>query len=210
MKRALIIVDVQNDFLPGGSLPVAQGDEVIAPINRLVTLPFDLIVATKDFHPERHMSFASTWGKTIGERILVDGIEQILWPDHCIQGTKGSEFSDKLDTSRFDMVVHKGKDPKVDSYSTFFDNEMLHSTGLEDALRKLGVEELYFAGLATDYCVLYSVVDACNLGFQTNVVIDACRGVEVLPGDCMRACQMMKDKGAHFITTTEVEEIFRK
>jgi nicotinamidase/pyrazinamidase len=207
-KRAFIIVDVQNDFLPGGALAVPRGDEVIPLINRMVKLPFDVIVATRDFHPQGHWSFASTWNKKVHERVVIDGIEQILWPDHCIQGSLGSEFAKDLDTSRFHHLVYKGTDPKIDSYSTFFDNEKLKSTGLEEYLRKLGVDELYFAGLATDYCVRYSVQDAAALGFKAYVVIDACRGVELQPGDCARAIEEMRDEGAEVMTTDDVEQRF--
>src|SRR6185295_19659167 len=111
-KKALIIVDVQNDFLPGGALAVPKGDQIIPPINRMLQLPFDQIIATRDFHPVKHSSFASTWGKKPGERITVGGIEQILWPDHCMQNTKGSEFADSLDTSHFHKVFYKGTDSK--------------------------------------------------------------------------------------------------
>ena len=204
-KKALIIVDVQNDFLPGGALAVPHGDEVIPLINRMVLLPFDLIIATRDFHPSHHLSFASTWGKKVYERVLLDGIEQILWPDHCVQGSAGSEFSSKLDTSRLQQIVYKGTDLKVDSYSTFFDNERLKSTGLEAYLREQGVDELYVAGLATDYCVRYSVQDAIQLGFKPYVVIDACRGVELQPGDVARAISEMQQEGAEMITTDDVE-----
>lgn len=207
-KAALIVVDVQNDFLPGGALAVPRGNEVIAPINRLLQLPFDRIVATQDYHPKGHVSFASTWNKKAGERIIVDGVEQILWPDHCVQGTDGVLFSNLLDTTHFCRVIHKGADPKIDSYSTFFDNEELKSTGLETFLRNEGIKELYFAGLATEYCVLYSVYDALKLGFTVYVVLDACRGIDLRPNDAKCAIDEMKKLGAIITTTKEVENQF--
>ena len=207
-KKALIVVDVQNDFLPGGTLPVPRGDEVIPYINRMLQLPFDQIIATRDFHPEKHSSFASSWNKRPGERLQIGSVEQILWPEHCVQGSQGSEFAATLDTSHFHKVVHKGTDIKVDSYSTFFDNKQLQSTGLESYLHEQDIEELYFAGLATDYCVLYSVRDAISLGFTAYVVVDACRGVDLSPGDVQRAFDEMQHIGAHLITTEEVEQRF--
>lgn len=208
-KCALIVVDVQNDFLPGGSLPVPLGHDILPNVNRLVKLPFDVIVASRDFHPLKHVSFASTWGKEQYAHVEVDGIDQILWPDHCVQGTKGSEFPEGLDTTHFNKIVLKGTDLKIDSYSTFFDNEKLRSTGLEAYLRQNEIEELYFAGLATDYCVLYSIRDAKELGFVTYVIADACKGVDLKPGDVEWAYQEMLQKGVHVLTTQEVEEKFK-
>ncbi|MDB6081871.1 MAG: pncA [Chlamydiia bacterium] len=209
-KKALIIVDVQNDFLRGGALAVPKGDKVIDPINRLLKLPFDQIIASQDFHPKKHVSFAGTWGKNVGDRLIVDGIEQILWPDHCVEGTKGVEFSPLLDTSHFDKVIHKGIDSAIDSYSTFFDNEELKSTGLEDYLHSNGIKEIYFAGLATDYCVLYSVLDATRLGFQSYVILDACRGINLHSDDVECAVEEMKRIGAIVTTSDAVEKEFSK
>ena len=205
-KSALIIVDVQNDFLPGGSLAVPQGDEVIPRINELMKLPFDVIVATRDFHPQSHSSFASTWGKNPGERVFIDEAEQILWPNHCVQNTKGSELAKDLDTSLVHKIVFKGMNKKVDSYSTFFDNMRKESTGLETYLRDRDIQDLYFTGLATDYCVLYSVHDAMDLGFNAFVVIDACRGVNLRPHDVEKASTEMLDKGAVLLSTQEVKK----
>jgi nicotinamidase/pyrazinamidase len=208
VKKALIIVDVQNDFLPGGALAVPFGDEIIPNINRMVQLPFDQIVATQDWHPRRHVSFASTWGKKPGEHITHGSIDQILWPDHCVQGSRGAKFSRKLDTSHFHKIIHKGSDANIDSYSTFFDNLGLRSTGLEGYLREKECEELYFAGLATDYCVLYSVRDALTLGLQSFVVTDACRGIDSEPGDVERALEEMRERGAILLSTLDVENKF--
>lgn len=203
--RGLIIVDIQNDFLPQGSLGIATAEEILPLVNRMLNLPFETRIGTQDWHPSGHCSFASTWAKKVGERIVIDDIEQNMWPDHCIQGTRGAEFSNALDVACFDHVVHKGIDPKVDSYSTFFDNQRLRSTGLESYLRQKESNELYFAGLATEYCVFYSVMDAIALGFQPFVVLDACRGIDLHPGDVERALRTMIENGAKLITTEEVE-----
>ena len=205
-KRALIIVDVQVDFLPGGALAVPKANEIVPLINHLISLPFDHIVATRDFHPPKHYSFASRWAKKAGERITIEGVEQILWPEHCVQGTKGSEFAPGLDVEHFDEVVYKGVNYQIDSYSTFFDNFKLRTTGLEDFLRLQGVEELYFAGIATDYCVFYSVIDAVELGFTPFVIVDACRGIDLQPGDIQEALKKMQAKGAELVTSEQVEK----
>ncbi len=206
-KRALIIVDVQVDFLPGGALAVPQGDAIVPVINSLIRLPFDHIVATRDFHPPGHYSFASSWKRKVGERMSIEGVEQILWPDHCVQGTKGAEFAPGLDVEHFDEVVYKGADLRIDSYSTFFDNFKLRTTGLEDYLRLQGVEELYFAGIATDFCVYYSVMDAIDLGFTPYVVLDACKGIDLQPGDVAAALKRMQAKGAALVTSKQVEQL---
>ena len=203
-NRALIVIDVQNDFLPGGALPVPKGDEVIPVINRLLKLPFEHVIATRDFHPQNHASFASTWGKKAGERILIGGEEQILWPDHCVQGTKGAEFPLELDRTRFEKVVYnKGTNKDVDSYSAF-----AKDTGLANFLRKEGASELYFVGLATDYCVLYSILDALKEGFTCFIVLDGCRGVDLISHDVDRALEQMQAKGAKLVTEEEVTKSF--
>jgi nicotinamidase/pyrazinamidase len=203
-KTALVVVDVQNDFLPNGALGVQEGDTIIPLINELVKLKFDLILASQDFHPPHHCSFASTWKKKPKERILIDGITQMLWPDHCVQGTFGVEFSSKLDTSHFAHVAHKGVDPAVDSYSIFFDNQRRRATGLEEVLKKNAITDLYIAGLATEYCVFYSVIDAIQLGFKAHVVVDACRGINIAPGDTEKALRTMQLHGAELVTSDEV------
>ena len=196
MSRALILVDIQNDFMPGGALPARGGDEVVPVLNRLQPL-FDIVVATQDWHPQNHGSFASNHpGKKPGDVVELNGLQQILWPDHCVQGSRGAEFHRDLDRSHIDKIVQKGTDPAIDSYSTFFDNGRKKSTGLEDFLRSNNVNELTIAGLATDYCVLWSVRDAIDLGFRTTVVRDACRGVELNVGDIERAFDEMRALGA--------------
>jgi nicotinamidase/pyrazinamidase len=204
--KALLIVDLQNDFLPGGALEVKSGEEIIPIINKLVHFPFDIIVATKDWHPSDHRSFANNHHKKPGEHINLAGIDQILWPAHCIQGTKGSEFSKGWDTTCIDKVIYKGTDPMIDSYSTFFDNGHLKKTGLESYLKEKGVNEIYIAGLATDYCVKYSVLDSLQLGFITHVIIDACRGVNLHKDDSKEALQQMQRAGANLITFGDLSD----
>jgi len=203
-KQALVVVDVQNDFLPGGALGIATGDEIIPLINRLVLLPFDVRVASQDYHPEHHSSFASTWGKKPGEHVVINGIVQTLWPDHCVQGTPGVEFSPQLDKKHFELVAHKGVNPEVDSYSIFFDSQKHRATGLDQFLQKHEITDLYFAGLATEYCVFYSVVDSIHLGFKPHVIIDACRGIDLAPGDVEKAITTMRELGAEIVTTEQV------
>jgi nicotinamidase/pyrazinamidase len=202
--KALIIVDLQNDFLPGGALPVPQGDEAIPLANELQPR-FDLVVATKDWHPRNHGSFAANHpGKKTGDRIILDGIEQILWPVHCVQNTRGAEFAKAFDTSRVDHVFHKGIDPKIDSYSTFFDNAHRRHTGLAHYLEKRGIKDIYLMGLALDYCVKYSVLDARHLGLNTHIIVDGCRGIELEPGDIGRALDEMKRVGAALLKSADL------
>jgi nicotinamidase/pyrazinamidase len=202
--KALIIVDLQNDFLPGGALPVPQGDEAIPLANELQPR-FDLVVATKDWHPRNHGSFAANHpGKKTGDRIILDGIEQILWPVHCVQNTQGAEFAKAFDTSRVDHVFHKGIDPKIDSYSTFFDNAHRRHTGLAHYLEKRGIKDIYLMGLALDYCVKYSVLDARHLGLNTHIIVDGCRGIELEPGDIGRALDEMKRVGAALLKSADL------
>ncbi|HEY3416635.1 MAG TPA: bifunctional nicotinamidase/pyrazinamidase [Armatimonadota bacterium] len=204
--RTLIVVDIQNDFLPGGALPVAQGDQVIPVANRLMPA-FDLVVATKDWHPANHGSFASTHpGTQPGDIVELGGVPQILWPDHCVQDTWGAEFGPGLQTDAIDHLVYKGTDPEIDSYSTFYDNAWQRATGLHDYLRERGVREIHLLGLATDYCVLYSVRDARKLGYTVFVVQDGCRGIDLHPGDVDRAFAEMREIGATLVWSNELAE----
>jgi len=199
--KALIIVDVQNDFLPGGALPVPKGDEIVPLANELQK-EFELIVATQDWHPANHGSFAANHpGKEPGDRIILDGLEQILWPVHCVQNTRGAEFALLLNTKPIARVFQKGTDPKIDSYSAFFDNAHRRATGLGDYLKKNAVTDVYLCGLALDYCVKFSALDARQLGFGTNVIVDACRGIELEPGDVNLALDEMKRSGATILET---------
>ena len=202
--NALIIVDLQNDFLPGGALPVPDGDEVISLANELQR-KFDLVLATKDWHPPDHGSFAANHpGKKPGDRIILDGIEQILWPVHCVQNMHGAEFAPSFDTSRIARVFHKGIDPRIDSYSTFFDNAHRRHTGLAHYLEKRGIKDIYLMGLALDYCVKYSTLDARELGLNTHVILDGCRGIELEPGDIGRARDEMKRAGAVLLKSSDL------
>ncbi|PYL29004.1 MAG: bifunctional nicotinamidase/pyrazinamidase [Verrucomicrobia bacterium] len=202
--NALIIVDLQNDFLPGGALSVPRGDEVVPLANELQR-KFELVLATQDWHPRDHGSFAANHpGKKPGDRIILDGLEQILWPMHCVQNTHGAEFAPSFDTSRVAHVFHKGTDPMIDSYSTFFDNAHRRHTGLAHYLEKRGIKDIYLMGLALDYCVKYSTVDARELGFNTRVIVDGCRGIELEPGDIARALDEMKHVGAVLLKSADL------
>lgn len=202
--NALIIVDVQNDFLPGGALPVPEGDAILRVINR-VQRHFDSIVATQDWHPPEHGSFAANHaGKKPGEQITLAGQPQILWPVHCVQGTPGADFSDVVDRSRWARVFPKGTDAAIDSYSGFYDNGHRKATGLGDYLRERGAEAVYLAGLATDYCVKFTALDAVRLGFRTHVIQDACRGVNLQPGDVARAFDEMRAAGVQILNSTDL------
>ena len=193
--KALIIVDVQNDFCPGGALPVPEGDRVVAVINRAQP-GFDLVVATQDWHPADHGSFAANHpGRSPGDRIELAGLPQILWPVHCVQRTRGAELHPGLNRSRIACVFQKGADRHVDSYSGFFDNGRRASTGLGDYLKDQHVTDVYVCGLATDYCVKATALDAANLGFKTHLLEDACRGVELREGDVQRAIDEMRERG---------------
>ena len=203
MTTSLILVDVQNDFCPGGSLPVPGGFDVIPVINRLQSL-FGLVVATKDWHPNNHSSFAVNHGRQPYEAIELDGMTQVLWPAHCVQGTPGADYAPGLDTKRIAKVFLKGVDRKIDSYSGFFDNGHKRATGLGDYLRQQGVTDVAVVGLATDYCVKWTAMDAQQLGFGTTVVLDACRGVNLKPGDVDRAVEEMKAAGIRLIEIAEL------
>ena len=203
--RAFILVDIQNDFCPGGALEVPGGDEIIPVVNGLQK-KFELVVATGDWHPPGHISFASTHGKKVGEAIRTNGIEQVLWPDHCVQNTWGAEFRSSLDTSGISRVFLKGTDPQIDSYSGFFDNQHLRSTGLEDYLKDKEVRVIYIAGLATNVCVQFTALDGVELGFETLVIEDACRGVELEPGDIDRAWENMRASGVKIIKSMDLKE----
>lgn len=198
-KKALIMIDLQNDFCHGGSLAVPGGDEVISKANQLQA-NFDLVIATLDWHPHDHMSFAPNHPNCgVGDMITVDDMQQILWPIHCVQGTKGAEFHADLNTQKVSEFFHKGVDKKIDSYSAFFDNAHKRSTGLGDYLRQHEVEDVYIMGLALDYCVKYSALDAKHLGFNVFVIEDACRGVELHEGDVAKAREEMLAAGVNMV-----------
>jgi nicotinamidase/pyrazinamidase len=207
MREALILVDLQNDFMPGGALAVRDGDQVAAPANRLADA-FDLVVATQDWHPRDHESFAASHpGKQPGEVVDLHGLPQVLWPVHCVQDTPGADFHPALNRARITKVIRKGQDRQIDSYSGFFDNGRRHATGLADFLREQGVTTLYVLGLATDYCVKWTAIDAVRLGFTTWLVEDACRGVGLQPGDIPAALAEMQRAG---VARTTVEAVLRR
>ena len=179
MKTALLIIDMQNDFLPGGSLAVASGDEIIPIINQLQSA-YDLVVATQDWHPADHGSFASQHpGRKVFEMAELAGLPQVLWPDHCVQGSYGSDFSADLEQNRITAIFRKGMDPQIDSYSAFFDNGHKKGTGMEGYLKGLGIEEVHLCGLAADYCVYYSAMDALSLGFKVAIINQATRAISL-------------------------------
>jgi len=199
MKKALILVDIQNDFCPGGALAVAGGDEVVAVANRLMAAErFDVVVATQDWHPADHGSFASQHvGGAAGDVVDLNGLPQMLWPDHCVQGSRGAEFVAGLNVAAIDKVFRKGVDVGVDSYSGFFDNDRRRDTGLAEFLRERGVDDVTVMGLATDYCVKATALDAAALGFRAHVVLEGCRGVNVHEGDVQQAVDAMTRAGVH-------------
>lgn len=204
--RALLVVDLQNDFMPFGALPVADGDATVAVANALMPR-FSLVVASQDWHPANHGSFASmNPGTKPGDMGVLDGLPQVMWPDHCVQGTPGASFHSALNVDCIDHVVRKGTDPQVDSYSTFFDNEHKVDTGLAKYLEDRAVEEIVVLGLATDYCAKNSVLDALGLGFGVTVIRDGCRAVELAPGDGERAFEEMRALGAQVLTLAEYNE----
>ena len=204
MKPALIIVDLQNDFVPGGALAVTGGDEIIPLVNQLQS-HFDLIVATQDWHPANHGSFAANHlGRRVFELATLGGLPQMLWPIHCVEGTAGAEFVPGLQTTRIKKIIHKGTDQGIDSYSGFFDNGHRKATGLDDYLRAQEVSDVYIVGLATDYCVKFTALDARQLGFETHLIEDACRGVDLNPGDVEQAIAQVRSAGVKVIHGADV------
>lgn len=202
--KALLLVDIQNDFLPGGALEVKQGDKIIPVVNRLIP-NFEIVVATKDWHPPNHKSFASNHpGREQGDIIRLMGQEQILWPDHCIQDTPGADFSDELVTDHISRVFFKGTDKDIDSYSGFYDNGHLKSTGLSDYLKDRNIDRVYIAGLAADYCVKFTVLDALKEGFETILVLDGTRAVNLNEGDFEKAVDEMKKAGAMIMESSRL------
>lgn len=203
-KKALIMVDLQNDFCRGGSLAVPDGDSVVPLANQLQN-HFDIIIATQCWHPKDHTSFAANHpGHRIGDVIQLGNLSQILWPEHCVQNSFGAQFHPQLDIHRLNKTIHKGIDKNIDGYSTFFDNAHLRSTGLGEYLKAEQVTDVYLLGLATDYCVKYSALDAVHLGFAVNVIIDACRGIDLNRGDIEKALNEMKNAGIKLIQSQDV------
>jgi nicotinamidase/pyrazinamidase len=199
-ERVLLIIDVQNDFCPGGNLAVEEGDAVVPVINRVMPL-FARVVATQDWHPPDHVSFASSHpGRKPLDLVVANGIEQVLWPDHCVQATRGAELHPRLETGRIELVMRKGLRRMLDSYSAFFENDRKTDTGLRFYLKGMGAREIFLCGLATDYCVLASALDARKLGFRVTLVRDACRSVDFPKGSVHEALAAMEKSG---VTMTE-------
>jgi len=191
---ALVIIDLQNDFCPDGALAVQRGDEIVPLINRLQQR-FDHVILTQDWHPAGHISFATSHpGSHPFETIQVAYGPQVLWPDHCLQGSAGAAFHAQLDTTHAELIVRKGYNPRIDSYSAFLDNDHSTATGLAGALKERGIRRLFFCGLAYDYCVHFSAVDAVSLGFTACVIEDACRAID-LNGSVARVNAEMQQAG---------------
>ena len=202
--RALLLVDLQNDFMPGGALPVPQGDQVVPVANRLLGRT-PLAFASQDWHPKGHGSFASSHpGKKPFDVTDLHGLKQTLWPDHCVQGTPGAELHKELQTARIAQVVRKGTDPRVDSYSAFFDNAERHRTQLDAVLRGRGVDELAVMGLATDFCVRATVLDARKLGYRVLLVADGCSAI----GSPDTALREVSAAGAQIVTSDQLASTF--
>lgn len=204
-NSALLIVDVQNDFLPGGALGIEDGDKIISVINGLQP-NFEHIIATQDFHPQNHKSFAANHhGKKVGEVIDLNGQNQVLWANHCVQGSEGAHFSDLLEKKNWVKIFQKGMSPEVDSYSGFFDNARLGDTGLGEYLKNHGINKVYITGLAQDYCVKFTALDARDLGFETYLISDATKPVNLDPEDGAKALEEMKNAGVKIITSKEIK-----
>mgnify|MGYP003859159701 CR=1 FL=1 len=203
--NALLIVDVQYDFLPGGNLEVKEGDKIIPVINELQE-KFDFIVATQDWHPADHKSFAANHqGKKVGDHIKLSGTDQILWPTHCVQESKGAQFHKDLRQDKWKKVFRKGRNPMVDSYSGFFDNNKLENTGLSDYLHDHDITDVYVVGLAADFCVKFTVLDAVKEGFETHLVTDATKAVNLYPSDFELALKEMSKTGAELVLSKDIK-----
>ncbi|MCS7227482.1 MAG: bifunctional nicotinamidase/pyrazinamidase [Endomicrobia bacterium] len=199
VNKVLLIIDMQNDFCPGGALAVPDGDQIVPVINKIIN-KFDKVVATQDWHPKNHISFASTHNKNVGETISIKDKLQVLWPDHCVQGTYGAQLHPELNTEKIALILRKGMNPEIDSYSAFLENDQKTETGLHYWFKGLGINEIYICGLALDYCVYYSACDAVKFGFKTFVIIDATKGVDIPKGNIDRAVAHMSSLGIELIS----------
>ena len=198
MKTALLVIDVQNDFCPAGALAVVGGNEIIPHINEEMA-KYDCVVLTQDWHPKGHSSFATSHeGKNPLELIKMPYGDQVLWPDHCVQGSKGAEFHPKLNIEQANAIIRKGSDPRIDSYSAFFENDRKTPTGLDGYFKSLEIDNINLVGLATDFCVNYSAQDAANLGYKVSVLEKMCRAID-LNGSLAAAKSEMQDCGVEFI-----------
>jgi nicotinamidase/pyrazinamidase len=202
--KTLVLVDIQNDFLPGGALAVPEGDVSVPIVNRLLPR-FDLVVATQDWHPADHGSFAANHpGRQAFEMIELNGLSQTLWPVHCVQNTGGACFAPGLDTRRVARVFPKGTDARVDSYSGLFDNGRRSSTGMAEWLKERGARDLWVCGLATDFCVKFTALDAIAEGFRVHLITDACRGIDLPSGNIAAALAEMQAAGVRLVTSQEL------
>jgi nicotinamidase/pyrazinamidase len=203
-RDALLIIDVQNDFLPGGALAVSSGDQII-PIVNLLQSKFDFIVASQDFHPADHKSFAANNpGRKVGDIVDLNGLDQFLWPVHCVQGTTGADFSKALIHENWNKIFQKGMNSEVDSYSGFFDNAKRGDTGLSKFLKENQIERVFICGLALDYCVNFTALDSLNEGFETFLITDATRPVNVMPTDGENSLRELEAAGIKLITSNEL------
>jgi len=203
-QDALIIVDMQNDFMPGGALPVEEGDQIIDGINNIAKIFKEnngIVVLTQDWHPENHMSFASSHpDKNPGDEFQYIGIGPLLWPDHCVQGSKGARFHDKLKVNLAHTIIRKGYNPNVDSYSGFIENDKKSETGLAGFLKSLNIKRIFICGLALDYCCYFTALDGIDFGFEVYFLVNLTRGIDLPPGNISKSLQHMRDKGIKFST----------
>jgi len=202
IMKTLIIIDVQNDFMPGGTLAVSQGEEIIPVINKLQQ-HFELVIATQDWHPKNHASFAKNHpDRKEFDVIDLNGLEQVLWPVHCVQNTNGADFHPELRTAKIEAIFRKGTDPEIDSYSGFYDNAHKKSTGLAGYLKEKGAKELYFCGLAADFCVFYSIMDALGEDFSAYLIEDATRAID--PEKFSEAKKTILEKGGDLFKSEDL------
>ncbi|HXW53596.1 MAG TPA: bifunctional nicotinamidase/pyrazinamidase [Myxococcota bacterium] len=206
--KALLLIDLQNDFMPGGALPVPDGFASIKAANTAQQF-FKIVIATKDWHPREHLSFAENHSdRSPGEIIDLFGLRQTLWPVHCVQNTSGASLVRDLDQTQIQHVVTKGENIKLDSYSAFFDNAHRHTTGLSHYLNQRSIDEVYLLGVATEYCIKFSAIDAVKLGIKTNVIIDGCRGIGLFKDDIPQAITEMLDYGVRLINLADLPNEF--
>lgn len=202
--KTLLVIDVQNDFCPGGALAVPDGDSIIPVINSLIP-NFDAVIQTQDWHPEGHHSFATSHkGKDPYDTVEMDYGTQVLWPDHCVQGTHGSEFHPDLNTTKTEVIIRKGFRKEIDSYSTFYENDQKTPTGLIGYLQERNITELYVVGLATDFCVKWSVIDGLKENFKVHIIEDAVKGIDI-DGSVEQAWKEMKNAGAEITSSDKIQ-----
>ncbi len=206
-KKALIIIDIQNDFCPGGALAVPGGDEIVPAVNELSSLhKFDKVIATQDWHPPGHISFASGKDKEPFSEVKIDGVTQTLWPDHCVQESEGADFHPDLDLKPVDLILRKGSDPNIDSYSAFLENDKKTETGLHHYLKGMDIEEIFVCGLALDVCVYFSSLDGIKYNFKVNLIRDVSRGIDQPQGSVDEVLGNMEEKGVVITDSGEVKK----